>query len=123
MPINKPREIIISYDIANPKRLQRIHRILKKIAIPLQYSVFYTRMSDRQREKLIVLLQHKINPKQDDIRIYPLSRNYLALYIGQSPFIEGLQLEWQRGEWQQALSKTLNDHERKQQRRTGRNRE
>lgn len=117
MPTNKPREIIISYDIANPRRLQRVHRLLKRIAIPLQYSVFYTRMSDRQRTKLITLLEHKINPKEDDIRIYPLTKNYLALYIGQSPFMEGLQLEWQRGEWQQAMTKAFKDHEHKGKKR------
>ena len=115
MAINQPREIIIAYDIVDPKRLQRIHRLLKKLAIPLQYSVFYTRMSDRQRNKLNTLLQKKINPKEDDIRIYPLSKNYQALYIGHAPFTEGLQLEWQRGKWQQAMSQVLKESEKKQQ--------
>ena len=65
------REYIITYDIADPKRLNRIHRMLKRLAIPLQYSVFYIRMSDHQRDKLARLLERKINTREDDIRIYP----------------------------------------------------
>ncbi len=45
MSANHAREFIISYDIADPKRLSRIHRMLKRLAMPLQYSVFYARMS------------------------------------------------------------------------------
>ena len=34
------REYIICYDITCPRRLGRIHRVLKRLANPLQYSVF-----------------------------------------------------------------------------------
>lgn len=107
MPINEPRELIIAYDIADPKRLARVHRLMKKLALPLQYSVFYTRMNDRQKQQMIKLLEKKINPKQDDIRIYPLVTNYVALYLGHSPFMDGLQMSWQCGQWSEAVVETL----------------
>ena len=101
------REYIISYDIADPKRLGRIHRMIKRLAMPLQYSVFYTRMSERQRDKLANLLENKINPKEDDIRIYPLPNGYNVQYLGQNPFGEGLQLVRQNGHWQAAIDQEL----------------
>jgi len=101
------REYIISYDIADPKRLGRIHRMIKRLAMPLQYSVFYTRMSERQRDKLTDLLENKINPKEDDIRIYPLPNGYNVQYLGQNPFGEGLQLTRQNGHWKAAIDQEL----------------
>lgn len=63
---------IVSYDIANPKRLGRVHRHLKRIGLPLQYSVFLVELYPKQRQRLLKELAHIIHAKQDDIRIYPL---------------------------------------------------
>lgn len=101
------REYIISYDIADPKRLGKIHRLLKKLAIPLQYSVFYTRMTERQREKLAQLLDKKICPQEDDIRIYPLPAGYNVDYLGTEPFLEGLYPQGQKGQWTAAIDNLL----------------
>lgn len=63
---------IIAYDISDPKRLARIHRFLKKQATPLQYSVFYTLLTPVECKKLYKQLENRIDPAQDDVRIYPL---------------------------------------------------
>ncbi len=115
MSIDHRREYIISYDIGDPKRLQRIHRMLKRLAIPLQYSVFYTSMSERQRGKLADLLGRKIEPKEDDVRIYPLPSGYNVQYLGQPPFMEGLHPGAQSGQWTDAIDDILADEARKQQ--------
>ena len=117
MSKNHIREFIISYDIADPKRLQRIHRMLKKLALPLQYSVFYARMSEHQRDKLSNLLERKINPREDDIRIYPLPPKYNIQYLGQEPFIQGLHLSGQGGEWHSVEVQMVLDNEEKRQRK------
>lgn len=65
---------IIAYDIADKKRLQRVHRLVKAHAIPLQYSVYLAQMTPTQCNKLIAELKLQINDSQDDIRIYPLPK-------------------------------------------------
>ena len=45
---------LIAYDIANPKRLSRVHKTLKKQGLPVQYSVFTVVM---KRKALLRLLE------------------------------------------------------------------
>jgi len=72
MSRSKKTPYIIAYDIGNPKRLVKIHRFLKKQAMPLQYSVFYAKLSKPELETLIKALDNRIVDAEDDIRIYPL---------------------------------------------------
>ncbi|MGF1547011.1 MAG: CRISPR-associated endonuclease Cas2 [Thiotrichales bacterium] len=118
MPSTQQREHLIAYDIANPKRLARVHRLLKRIALPVQYSLFYTKLSDQQRDKLAALLEKLIHPREDDIRIYPLPSQYQALYLGQAPLMEGLQLDWKRGDWHNGIDDVLRDAALKNARKT-----
>lgn len=83
---------IIAYDIANPKRLGRVHRYLKKIALPLQYSVFLIELDAERRDKVLKHLRTLIHPKQDDVRIYPLPENPQWVKLGKQFWDEGLLL-------------------------------
>ena len=38
--------LLLCYDIRDPKRLQKVHREVKKVGMPLQYSVFYIEMNN-----------------------------------------------------------------------------
>ena len=40
-------QYLIGYDIADPKRLQRIHRRMTKYATPIQYSIFLFEGSEK----------------------------------------------------------------------------
>lgn len=55
-----PRKVmknyIITYDIANDKRRNKIHKVLCDYAVPVQYSVFEARL----KEEDYVRLQHKL---------------------------------------------------------------
>lgn len=63
---------LIAYDIANPRRLKRIHRFLVREAIPVQYSVFYYEGSVAAMGQIMSELEKLIHQKQDDIRAYQL---------------------------------------------------
>jgi len=74
---------IISYDIANERRLNRIHNYLKGQGVHLQKSVFYCLLSRERLKKIQDDLQQKINNSVDDIRIYPLVANFKPIILGQ----------------------------------------
>ena len=83
---------IIAYDIADPKRLGRVHRYLKKIALPLQYSVFLIALDAQRRDKVLRHLATLIHPKQDDVRLYPLPDNPDWVKLGKQFWDEGVLL-------------------------------
>ena len=76
------REYIICYDITDPKRLGRIHRTLKKKALPVQYSVFLFNGTPEQLALCLARLEALMDPDTDDIRAYPLPQRGLRLALG-----------------------------------------
>lgn len=93
-------DYIICYDIANPRRLGRIHRVLKKQATAVQYSVFLFSGTEDQLERCLAQLQHLMDPHQDDIRAYPLPQRGLRLVLGPSVLPEGIVLGSLPADWQ-----------------------
>lgn len=83
-------EFIICYDICDPRRLGRLHRFLKKYAVPLQYSVFLFTGDDRQLDRLLARAETCIDPKTDDLRAYPLPARGLKARLGKSALPEGI---------------------------------
>ena len=73
---------LITYDIADKKRLGRLHRFVKKHAIPVQYSVYATRKSVAGIGRLASELRGYINPKEDDVRIYQIPERPLIFTLG-----------------------------------------
>ena len=74
MALNQTRTWLIAYDIADPKRLARLHRYITTIAIPVQYSVFVTVASDHRIRCIADDINSRIDQKADDVRIYPLPK-------------------------------------------------
>ena len=83
-------DYIICYDIADPRRLGRIHRALKKQATPVQAAVFLFCGSDQQLQRCLDELQRLMDPHADDIRAYPLPQRGLRLVLGPSTLPEGV---------------------------------
>ena len=71
---------LIAYDIKDPRRLYRVHRLLKARGIPLQYSVFIAWITKRDIQYVVEMLEALINPKQDDVRLYHLPSR-LSLHV------------------------------------------
>lgn len=73
---------LVCYDITDPKKLGRVFRLLKGNGIHLQYSVFQCSLTWPELINLKERLVTIINPKEDDIRIYPLPSDYKVIIMG-----------------------------------------
>jgi len=78
----------VAYDIADPRRLGRIFRHLRKLAFHLQYSVFLANLTQADLKILIKDIQNIIDPREDDVRIYPLPTDPDWNWLGSSPLPE-----------------------------------
>jgi CRISPR-associated protein Cas2 len=85
------RAFVIGYDIADPRRLQRVHRAMCKHASPLEYSVFLLVGSEAYRQSCLAAVADLIDPDADDVRCYPLPARGLQTRIGRASLPEGIQ--------------------------------
>ncbi|MDD4906625.1 MAG: CRISPR-associated endonuclease Cas2 [Methylobacter tundripaludum] len=92
MADSKRAHFLICYDIADPKRLGRVHRCLKKRGLPVQYSVFTTEMKRIPLEKLLATINLLINQREDDVRCYILPDSLEFDVLGKQFFPEGVML-------------------------------
>lgn len=67
---------LVAYDIADPKRLARVHRLLVAWALPAQYSVFLLVATRESVGVLVGELARLIHPRQDDVRIFRLEAGW-----------------------------------------------
>ena len=77
---------LLAYDIADPKRLGRVGRYMSQHACRVQYSVFAAKLSKSSLSHLLSELKEIIDPKQDDIRAYPLPGSGEVTLLGQQFF-------------------------------------
>ena len=83
---------LIAYDIAEPRRLGRIHRILKKQGLPVQYSVFTVVMKRKALLGLLAEINARINVCEDDVRCYRLPDHSESVMLGKQFFPEDVLL-------------------------------
>ncbi|MCA1973121.1 MAG: CRISPR-associated endonuclease Cas2 [Caenispirillum sp.] len=85
------RAYVIGYDIADPRRLGRIHREMLRHACPIEYSVFLLVGTEQAREACLAQMQQLMDRREDDVRCYPLPARGLQLRIGRATLPAGIQ--------------------------------
>ena len=90
MSFSERRAWLICYDIPCPRRLQRVHAYLLKSALWVQYSAFAAFLSERQINGVLQGLSSRIDPAEDDIRVYPLPAQCEVVLLGASPLPRGV---------------------------------
>lgn len=73
---------VVCYDIANPKRLQRIHRRAVAHAQFVQYSIYYLDGSRQQLQNMLDEIADEIDEKEDDVRAYSIHPISEAICLG-----------------------------------------
>ncbi len=79
---------VVAYDIREPKRLRRVHRVMKGFGFKLQYSVFLCDLTAAERFDLLTELMEVIDEAVDCIAIVELGspRDHRSFtFLGPSP--------------------------------------
>ncbi len=63
---------LIAYDIADPRRLRKVHKTLRRDAVPLQQSVFLVQCDRRGIGRLMDEIASLMHRQDDDLRAYPI---------------------------------------------------
>ncbi len=75
---------LVTYDIADPRRLARLFKFLKKQGVPVQYSVFLVESSAVKIGNLIVQIAKLVDKEADDVRAYRLPERTWKVTLGAS---------------------------------------
>lgn len=81
---------LICYDIANAKRLGRVHRAAAKYATLVQYSVYYFEGSPSGLKEVLAVLQAELDDSEDDVRAYAVAPLKEGTQMGRSWLPEGV---------------------------------
>lgn len=78
---------LVAWDIADPKRLGRVHRRVRRHALDGQKSVYECRLSLVERELLLRDVARLIDPEEDSFLVFPLDpRSAHERVGGPAPF-------------------------------------
>ncbi len=69
---------LVCYDIRDPKRLRRVHKVLKGYGEAWQFSIFFCVLKDIDRVRLQTDLEEQMNQKEDQVLILNLGPNEKA---------------------------------------------
>ncbi len=72
MALTSKRPWILAYDIADPRRLGRVHRAVKRVGVPIQYSVYFLEMNPVALGAFLRRIERIIDDRADDVRAYPI---------------------------------------------------
>jgi len=84
MAQNDTARYLVTYDIADPRRLGRLYRFMKKQGIPVQYSVFQVDASAQEITRLMAKIAKMIHHAADDVRAYRIPENGWQVTLGAS---------------------------------------
>ncbi len=74
MSTHEPTVWLICYDVRNPRRLQKVYKIMRGYGDHIQLSVFRCVLTAQRYEELRARLLETIKPSEDQVLFFPLGR-------------------------------------------------
>ncbi len=68
----KINTFMVCYDICDPKRLRKVHRVMKGYGIPIQYSIFKCTLSPTNYQRMITRVEKEMDLCEDSVMIVDL---------------------------------------------------
>ena len=82
--------MIVAYDIANPKRLNKVAKVIKDYGLRVQKSIFEVSVDHRLIAEMKARIEDIIEPSADGVKYFPLCEKCAGTVeiIGQGIFID-----------------------------------
>jgi CRISPR-associated protein Cas2 len=82
--------MIVAYDIADPKRLNRVAKIIKDYGLRVQKSIFEVDVGKSSFSEMKARIENVIEPDLDGVKYFPLCEKCAGTVeiIGQGIFID-----------------------------------
>lgn len=90
MSVGASARWIVTYDIADKKRLPQVFKFLKRQGVPLQYSVFLVDASSAKIGSIMAHIARLIDKDADDVRAYRIPANPWKVSLGSAILPEGI---------------------------------
>jgi CRISPR-associated protein Cas2 len=82
--------MIVAYDIADVKRLNKVAKVIKDYGVRVQKSIFEVDVSNKVFDEMKFRIEEIIEPSEDGVKYFPLCEKCAgtAEIIGQGVFID-----------------------------------
>ena len=90
MSSHQTKTWLVGYDIREPRRLRRVHRLMRKQGLAAQYSAFTVEADDVQILAVLRALEGTIDVREDDVRAYHLPASCPVWRLGAQGWPDGL---------------------------------
>ncbi|MGD9157362.1 MAG: CRISPR-associated endonuclease Cas2 [Desulfobacteraceae bacterium] len=83
-------DMIVAYDIADPRRLNRVAKVIKDYGVRVQKSIFEVKIKEKQFGEMKKQVEEIIEEKEDGVKYFPLCEKCVGTVeiIGQGVFID-----------------------------------
>jgi CRISPR-associated protein Cas2 len=78
-------QMVIAYDIAHPRRLQRVAKVLKDYGLRVQNSIFEVEISPATFRELRQRTEALLDPMEDGVKYFPLCGRCSGLVLNIGP--------------------------------------
>lgn len=82
---DKAKSFLICYDICDKRRLQRVHKAIRDVGVPIQYSVFLADIKPSELKVLLEDLRQLIDVSEDKVNFYHLTASKQKICLGVPP--------------------------------------